>query len=166
MLSASAKSMSRIIATMPLGRVRPKQVCGRICAYTGPQEVKAISVSHRNSGLGQTIPRSVSSTVANHRARPPFKSFSYYGTERAADSLTPAFSITLWCLAKDRDEYNCVQVWTVCSYFSRPMPRGTRNARRWNLGRCMTFPQRHELFKDLTRVLLLSSESSSRHEMK
>lgn len=31
---------------------RPKQVCGRICAYTRPQGVKAISVSHRNARLG------------------------------------------------------------------------------------------------------------------
>lgn len=63
--------------------------CGRICAYTGPQEVKAISVSHRNARLGKPSAQ----FQVNRRVRSPFKSFQLL--PGPLFSLIPAFSITL-----------------------------------------------------------------------
>lgn len=73
----SSKSISRIIVTELLPEIRPKQVCGRICAYNGPQGVKAISVSHRNARTRANRPLGFKQ-LANRRAaaaRSPFKSF-------------------------------------------------------------------------------------------
>lgn len=116
LVPAPSKSISRIILTELLPEIRPKQVCGRICAYSGPQGVKAISLSHRNARLGANHPLSLkhSHTPPRRGSIRPFKTFkTVVVPPRPRFSYAGISNNFIMLFAREggirRGEYNCTE---------------------------------------------------------